>query len=346
MDKGKTLQGGDKVDYKEFEGLVDKSFSGVIYISDKNNEIYNKAYGYADKNNLIPNELTTRFPIASGSKIFTAISILQLIEKGLLSFDTSIGNILDFNLNKIDRNITIHQFLTHTSGIPDYFDEDIMKDYEELWIDYPMYKIRSSSDLLPLFIEKPMQYLKGSKFKYNNSGYVVLGLIIEKISGQNFYNYVSKNIFKPCNMLDTGYFELDRLPSRCANAYIYDEAINGFKTNIYSVDVKGTGAGGAFTTATDMAAFWNCFLEYKLISMEMTQYMLSPQAKDDNSIYGYGIWLREKENGSYIYYLMGSDPGISFNSFVDIDNNLKVVIMSNVNDNVWKYSKYILEMFV
>lgn len=331
--------------YEQFEKLIDQSFSGVIYISNKNNEIYSKAYGYADKSNLVPNKLTTRFPIASGSKVFTAISTLQLIEKGLLSLETPIGKLLDFDLNKIDRNITIHQLLTHTSGIPDYFDEELMDDYEALWVDYPMYKIRSSFALLPLFIEKPMQYERGSEFKYNNAGYVILGLIIEKITAQSFDDYIRKNIFEPCNMIDTGYFELDRLPSRCANAYIYDEEKNEFKTNIYSVDVKGTGAGGAFTTVNDMISFWNCLFGYKLLSKKMTKYMISPQVEHENNIYGYGIWLRKKTNGSYIYYLMGSDPGISFNSFVDVENHLKVIIMSNTSDNVWKYNRDILKMF-
>ncbi len=333
------------MNYKEFDNLLDKDFSGVIYIRNKDAEIYSKACGYADKSNLRVNEITTRFPIASGSKVFTAVSILQLIEKGLLNLNTTIGSILDFNFHQIDKEVTVHQLLNHTSGIPDYFDEDIMEEYEELWIDYPMYKIRNSSALLPLFIEKPMQYEKGSKFKYNNSGYVILGLIIEKVTGKSFDSYIRENIFEPCNMNDTDYFELDRLPAGCANGYIYDKATGEFRTNIYSVDVKGTGAGGAFTTANDMIKFWNCLLEYKLISKELTQTMLSPQAQDDNSKYGYGVWLYEKENGSYRYSLMGDDPGIRFNSFVDLEKNLKVAIMSNAYNNVWKYNKAILEMF-
>ncbi|WP_242948260.1 serine hydrolase domain-containing protein [Clostridium frigidicarnis] len=330
--------------YEEFEKLVDKNFSGVIYISN-DDESYSKAYGYADKSNLIPNEITTRFPIASGSKGFVAVSILQLIEKGLLSFHTTIGQILDFDLHEIDKNITIDQLLNHTSGIPDYFDEDVMDEYDELWVDYPMYKIRSSYDILPLFIEKPMQYPKGSRFKYNNSGYVMLGIIIEKVTGEKFDDYIKENIFKPCNMNDTGYFELDRLPAKCANAYIYDEERGDFKTNIYSVDVKGTGAGGAFTTGRDMIKFWNCLLTYKLISKELTQTMVSPQAQDDKEMYGYGVWLHRKDNGNYIYQLVGGDPGVSFNSFVDLESNLRVAIISNEENNVWKYGKSISEMF-
>ena len=131
---------------------------------------------------------------------------MQLIENGKLSFDDEIGNLLDFDLKAIDKRITVRQLLCHTSGIPDYFDESIMNEYDELWKDYPNYKIRKSSDLIQLFIDKPMMYPAGEKFQYNNTGYVVLGLIIEKLTGQLFDEYLEKNIFKPCGMLSTGYY--------------------------------------------------------------------------------------------------------------------------------------------
>ncbi|MDT8718341.1 serine hydrolase [Clostridium sp. 19966] len=329
------------MEYEKFDDIVDKNFSGVIAIRKADKEVYKKAYGYADKSNKITNKINTSFAMASGSKVFTAVSILQLVEKGLLSLDSALGDIVDFNLNLIDDNITVHQLLNHTSGIPDYFNEEIMEEYDELWVDYPMYKIRKSSAIMPLFIDKPMQYGRGSKFKYNNSGYVMLGLIIEKISGRAFDEYVQENIFKPCNMLGSGYFEFDRMPGNCANSYIYDKTEDSFRTNIYSVDVKGTGAGGAFSTVDDMMSFWQCLLEYKLLSKETTKEMLSPKAGDDSSLYGYGVWLKKNKQDGYIYYLMGSDPGVSFNSFVEEASNIKAVIMSNENCNVWKYNRNI-----
>jgi len=107
---------------------------------------------------------------------------LQLIEQGKLQFDDTLGTLLDITLNKIDRDVTVRQLLNHTSGVPDYFDESVMDEYEELWTDYPNYKIRHNSDLLPLFADKPMMYPRGDKFQYNNSGYVFLAMIIEKMT--------------------------------------------------------------------------------------------------------------------------------------------------------------------
>ncbi len=104
-----------------------------------------------------------------------------MIKRGKIKFDDTLGVLLDIPLNEIDKDVTVKQLLNHTSGVPDYFDESVMDEYEELWIDYPNYKIRHNSDLLPLFINKPMMYPKGKKFQYNNSGYVLLAMVIEKV---------------------------------------------------------------------------------------------------------------------------------------------------------------------
>ena len=134
-----------------------------------------------------------------------------MIDSGKLRLEDSIGSILDIDLHEIDTDVTIKQLLTHTSGIPDYFDESIMEDYEELWADYPNYKIRHNSDLLPLFINKPMMYPKGQKFQYNNSGYVLLAMIIEKVTGMEFDKYLQVHIFDICDMKSTGYYEFGEM---------------------------------------------------------------------------------------------------------------------------------------
>lgn len=255
----------------------------------------------------------------------------------MLQFEDTIGKLIDIDWHEIDAGITVKQLLTHTSGIPDYFDEVTMENYDELWINYPNYKIRSSSDLLPLFITKPMMYPKGEKFQYNNTGFVVLGLIIESITKQKFDEYLKENIFDKCGMDATGYYELDRLPAKCANNYIYDEIHQEFYTNIYSVDVKGTGAGGAFTTIRDIESFWEGLLGYKLLSEELTTKMLSIQSTcegDDN--YGYGIWLNKESTQNILPYFTGCDPGVSFISTYNTQENVNITIISNYGDNVWR----------
>jgi CubicO group peptidase (beta-lactamase class C family) len=218
---------------------------------------------------------------------------------------------------------------SYTTGIPDYFDESVMSGYADVFRDYPNYRIRSSKDVLPLFIDKPMMYTKGKTFKYNNSGYVVLGLVIEGVTGQPFDAYLDAAVFQPLGMHDTGYFELDRLPAKCANAYIFDEQTRRYYTNIYSVDAKGTGAGGAFTTASDVERFWQGLSHEKVISRDMFSLMTSPQV--NSRAYGYGFWLAK--DGSP--YFQGSDPGVSFISSFDEDRQLIVTVVSNLGQDVW-----------
>ncbi|GIP30194.1 serine hydrolase [Paenibacillus sp. J23TS9] len=288
--------------------------------------------------------MDTRFATASAGKAFVAVAILQLIEEGKLRFDDRLGDVLRIELNLIDHGITIEQLLNHTSGIPDYFDESVMKNYDELWQDYPNYKIRSSADLLPLFINKPMMYPPGERFQYNNSGYVVLGLVIEEKTGMRFDEYLQKVVFDPCGMTDTGYYELDRLPARCANAYIYDSERQQFYTNIYSVDAKGTGAGGAFTTVLDIHKFWDGLLGGKLISREMVSNMLNLHSSDGSAGYGYGMWLIEVGDHC-IPFFQGCDPGVSFISTYSLKQNLNITIASNFGSDVWDINEKILKQF-
>ena len=320
---------------EELTGIIPDSFSGAVLVTFNNRLFYSHAQGYSDIPNKIKNELETKFATASAGKFFVAIGIMRLIESGRLKLSDTIGSILDINLNKIDPLISIRQLLTHTSGIPDYFDESVMTEYADLWIDFPCYRVRKSKDLLPLFIEKDMSYPAGERFQYNNTGYVVLDLIIETITGMRFDDYLQKHLFDPCGMDDTGYFEMDRLPAKCANAYIYDELRNQFYTNIFSVDTKGTGAGGAFTTVKDIAKLWNAILHNKIISKESIRSMFSVQASKEDDYYGFGVWLKKKDS-RFIPFFQGCDPGVSFISSYDTEKDVGITITSNLCNNVWE----------
>lgn len=315
------------------------NFRGTISIKKEAKVLYSESYGYADLANERLNQRLTKYATASAGKVFVAVGILQLIESQQLGFDDTIGELINLDWQQIDPTITVRELLTHTSGIPDYFDESVMNDYDELWKDYPNYKIRSSDDLVPLFIHKPMMYPRGAKFQYNNTGFVVLGLIIEALTHQPFDVYLKQHVFNVAHMSSTGYYELDCLPANCANHYLYNEANERYVTNIYSVDVKGTGAGGAFTTADDIEAFWEALLSYELLSKEMTDAMLQIQASNEGEFYGYGIWLKDGK----LPYFCGSDPGVSFISSYDVSSKTIVTLFSNFSDNVWSIHREIRE---
>lgn len=325
---------------KEITDIIPEEFNGAVLVSKNGSILFAEGFGFSDMPNQISNAVDTKFQTASAGKVFVAVGIMQLIEAGQLSLDSQLSDLLDFPLHQIDRKVTIRQLLNHTSGIPDYFDESTMSEYADLWVDFPNYKIRKSKDLLPLFIEKPMMYQAGERFQYNNSGYVILDLVIESVTGQLFDEYLSERVFRPCDMLDTGYYELDRLPANCADAYVFDESKQQYYTNIYSVDAKGTGAGGAFTTVVDVEKFWKKLLNGELVTRATVKEMFSVQSRDEDDYYGYGVWLR-KAGTVFHPFFQGSDPGVSFISRHNPESNLRVHIVSNKGENVWSLASKI-----
>ena len=192
-----------------------------------------------------------------------------------------------------------------------------------------------------------MMYPRGEKFPYNNSGYVLLAMIIEKVTGTYFDRYLQESVFDKCGMASTGYYELDRLPAKCANTYIYCNETNDYRTNIFSVDVKGTGAGGAFITVRDIIRFWTDLLEGNIISKAFVSDMLSKQSGDggdaEEGDYGYGVWIIDNPDGKDFAYFQGCDPGVSFLSEYNPNNEMISVLVSNYGDNVWREMRKIRE---
>ncbi len=296
-------------EYKELQ-----PFSGSVLIG-KQDDPYRQSYGYADRSNERPNQVSTKFGIASGCKMFTAIAICQLVQAGKLSFDSRLSDCVDALFPQFDPNVTVHHLLTHSSGIPDYFDEEVMDDFELLWKAKPMYGITSPGDFLPFFQDKPMKFGPGDRFAYSNAGYILLGLIIEKITGVAFSTYIETNIFQRCGMSDSGYYRMDQLPPDTAFGYI-DEA-ESWRTNIYAVPIKGGPDGGAYTTVEDLHKFWNALFAHKLLNPDMTDVLLTPHIQESEHIhYGYGVWMMIIDDQLFKYFVMGSDPGVSMQSSV------------------------------
>jgi CubicO group peptidase (beta-lactamase class C family) len=312
------------------------NFSGSILVENSESMLASSSYGLANRADIIGNANGTRYGIASGCKIFTAVAICQLVEEGKLTFDTKLTDCLGANFPTFPENITIHHLLTHTSGIPDYFDEEVMDDFEELWIARPMYQMRNLEDFLPLFQFEKMKAKPGQRFHYNNAGYILLGLIVEKISNQIFTDYVQHHIFDKARMLDSGYFALDSLPGKVATGYI-DYEDGSWKTNIYSLPVQGGSDGGAFVTTKDMLKFWEALFNNILLSEPLTQQLLTPYVHEENDdYYGYGVWIQKKGGITFKYHVMGYDPGVSFHSAYYPNLGITLAICSNVSKGAYR----------
>jgi CubicO group peptidase (beta-lactamase class C family) len=301
-------------------------FSGVISIRNMNGAIYQNSFGFRDIKNKLPNTLKTKFGIASGTKIFTALGIGKLIDQGALSLSTEMDEIDIDPGDFIDRNATILQLLTHTSGIYDYYDEEEITDFENFSVEIPCFELTTPTDYLPLFKNQKMKFLPGERYSYSNGGYVLLGIIIERITGQLYRDFIKANVLEPANMYDSGFFAFNDLPENTANGYLTDRK----STNIYILPIRGGGDGGMYTTAEDVNSFWKSLFSYRILSPETTSEYLKTYHKFNDEL-GYGCGIVKKLNES-AYSISGSDAGAGFFSRYVVKDSITATILANITD--------------
>lgn len=313
-------------------------FSGVVQVRRRGDVVFAAAYGHANRADALPNTVATRFGTASGTKTFTGVAVCQLIEEGKLSADTRLVEVVDVPFPNFDPAVTIHHLLTHTSGVPDYFDEeqlDAQADFGDVFAALPVYRVSTPSDLLPLFQNDPMKFPPGQRFSYSNGGYVLLGLVIETVSGMAYADYVQHHIFDRAGMVDSGFFEMNGLPANTAYGYLEDG-----RTNIYEIPIKGMPDGGAFVTAGDMASFWEALFEYRLIGPAMTARFIHPHVAADSDgdterHYGYGLWIAVDDGMVTRYSISGADPGVAFASVFFVAGEIDLTLLGNTESDAW-----------
>ncbi len=313
-------------------------FSGVVQLSRAGQVLFEGAYGLAIRPESIPNRVDTRFQTASGCKVFTGTAVLQLIDRGKINPETPLASCVDAEFPNYDPGITIHHLLTHTSGITSYFEEDVNPDYEALWRDIPMYGIRKPGDFLPLFQNKPMKFRPGERFDYNDGGYILLGLVVETVSGLSFAEYIERHVFAPAGMDGSGYFPTDQLPERTAYAYVGNK--NGtWRTNFFAVPIVGAPDGGAYTTAPNMTRFWRALKDGVLLRAPAAAAMLAPEVATSldspYSHYGYGVWIDKPGDSVRKYFVVGSDPGVALHSAVYPQEDLILTLIGNTAGALW-----------
>jgi len=229
---------------------VEDSFSGVVLLAKGEEPIFRKAYGLASKEYDIPNRVDTRFNLGSINKFITRIAIEQLEGKGELRFEDPIGKYLpDYPNKEAAGKVTIRHLLDMTSGIGDFFGER----YQST----PKDRIRTLSDYLLLFGDEPLLFEPGTNRQYSNGGYIVLGLIIEKVSGQTYFDYVRDHIYKIAGMGNTTHLEADVPAENVASGYTNNWDENDHpgeprRNNIYTRPARGSSAGGGYSTVDDL----------------------------------------------------------------------------------------------
>lgn len=327
--------------------LADRSreerFSGVVLVQRNGQTIFETACGYANRAWQVKNRVDTRFRIASISKMFTAVAILQLVDKGQISLDTGIVDCLGLEKTSIPRDVTVYHLLTMTSGIADWFEES--GNWEEDWAalcrQHPIYLFRRNEDYLPLFIGEAPVAAVGEKHQYNGAGYILLGMAVEQLSGLSYFDYVRQHIFARAQMLRSDFVALDGIDNEVAEGYIpitdQSENIVDWKKNIYSTTPEAAADGGATSTAADLVKFSQALRNGQLLSGKMTQQMLTPKVveRDEalrgyNWKYGYGNnFILDQDQQMVRWGHPGEEDGVSCRLYYYPKENVDVVILAN-----------------
>jgi CubicO group peptidase (beta-lactamase class C family) len=313
--------------------IAPEEFSGVLSVGVGGGPFVGRAFGAAYRPDRVPNTERTRFAIASGTKGFTALAVLRLVQEGRLGLETVLGDVLPDIFPQHARQITVLHLLTHMSGIPDYCDEDAGCDYEALWEERPAYSMTRPSDFLPMFAHLPMKSQPGERFSYSNSGYIILGLVVEAVSGMPYADYVQEEVFNPLGMDRAGYFRSDELPEDCAVGYINDPD-GTWRSNVFAVPVVGAPDGGAFVSASDMHAFWTGLRAGLYLKGELLDHLLQtalPTNSPKGFLYSLGFWVAPDWAKRKHLFLTGGDPGVSFLSGCCPDNNVYFAILANTD---------------
>lgn len=278
-------------------------YSGVVYVEHNGNPVLNKAYASSKYPGVVPAGVQTRFPIASMAKMFTAVSVAQLVERGKLRYDETLAQALPSYRGAGADRIKISQLLSHTSGVDDFFGDS----FDAFKGDLP------DNDSHLRFIEpKPLVFAPGTSWRYSNGGFVLLAAIVERASGQRFYDYVAQHIFKPAGMTHTSYDALGKAAPGVAWLYggtgpdDYD-----FKPYTETRTIRGTGAGNAVSTVGDMAKFVHALLAGKLVGKHTVDLLFTPHGESPDiapDAYGYGFELARR-NGKII---PGHNGGMPF----------------------------------
>ncbi len=319
------------------EHAADARFSGVVHVDRGGDVIFAKAYGLADRAHVVPNDVDTQFAIASGTKGLTALVVVRLVEEGVLSLTTSARSLLGSDLPLVDDDVTIEHLLSHRSGIGDYLDEDEHDDINDYVMPIPVHRLTTPDSYLGVLDGHPAKFAAGTDFSYCNGGFVLLALLAERAARTPFDDLVRTHVCEPAGLRDTAFLRSDELPPRAASGYL---AVDGLRTNVLHLPVRGSGDGGIYSTAADIHALWRSFFAGKIVSPTWVEEMVRSRSTStgDSRRYGLGFWLEARSEN---VMLIGSDAGVSFHSSHDPHRALTRTVISNVSSGAWSVARHL-----
>lgn len=304
--------------------IADNDLSGSVLIAQGDKPIYERAFGFADAKRATKITENTRFSMASGSKMFTAIAIAQLAEKGKLSYSDPISKYFpDFPDMAFAKKATVHHLLSHTSGVKEYWTDEYRKNWKY---------ITDVKQMLPWVYKVGTEFEPGTKFQYSNSNFILAGLIVEKVSGIDYYSYVRKGITEPLGMTITDFYLRDGSVSNLAE--FLKKGASGWEVADHGA--RGTSAGGCYSTARETLKFARGFVGGKLISKDSLSTLIISKTRVVNAPmdYGYGFEINNEGNvRSYGHGGIASGINFAFRYFPGED--LTLVIFNNQDNGAY-----------
>jgi len=306
------------------EAAAADRFSGTVLIEKNGQVLFSSAYGLADRERGIPNTLQTRFRIGSMNKMFTAVAVLQLAEAYKVDVTAPVGGYLIGYPNRdVAAKVTIHHLLTHTGGTGDIFGPEFQAHRLEL---------RTLDDYVRLYGDREPEFEPGSRFQYSNYGYVLLGFLIEKISGKTYYDYVQAHVYQPARMTATGSQPEDQPLPDLSVGYMKPPGTAEPAPNTEALPYRGTSAGGGYSTAGDLARFARALTGHRLLRPDSTRLLIAGKVElGPAASYAYGFEDRRDTQGNGSVGHSGGAAGMNGDLRIYPKSGYITVVLANTD---------------
>lgn len=298
-------------------------FAGAVLLAKNGKVLFSEAYGLADREKKTPNKLDTRFRIGSMNKMFTAVAVLQLAQAGKIKLTDPLGKyITDYPNQEVATKVTIHQLLTHTGGTGDIFGPDY---------DAHRLELRTLNDYVALYGKRGPAFEPGSRWVYSNYGMLLAGVVIERVSGQNYYDYVAEHIYKPAGMTRSGSEPENQSVADRSVGYMQKQGGGGWTPNTDTLPYRGTSAGGGYSTVGDLLKFADALMGHTLLNAQYTDLLITGKVDTGSGAkYAYGFEDGRKNGGGAVGH-SGGAPGMSGDLRIYPQSGYVVAVLSNLD---------------
>ena len=298
-------------------------FAGTVLVAKGGKVLFSGAYGLADRDKKIANKLDTRFRIGSMNKMFTAVSILQLVQAGKIKLTDPLGKyITDYPNQDVATKVTIHNLLTHTGLTGDIFGPEF---------DAHRLELRRLIDYVALYGKRAPAFEPGSRYAYSNYGMVLLGVVIERVNDQSYYEYVAEHVYKPAGMTQTGSEPESEAVRDRSIGYMRQQGGGGWTPNTETLPYRGTSAGGGYSTVSDLMKFANALMGHKLLTPESTELLITGKVDSGGGRkYAYGFEDGRKDGIGAVGH-GGGAPGMNGDLRIYPRSGYVVAVLSNLD---------------